>query len=266
MKKDSTYNERLRQENELTKLKIQAEFGAQFHSNKEVNPVIENIWLNNIMEFEKAAQRKETIKLGDKIGNPVFTPVAEIGDENISEELMKVMELLQKYKIVIETTDGASDRELYRFITEELVLEEMAVVDIPNMFTFYIYEEFYPNDDADIRKMAKDFINSLVIKKDDYLDNFLSFSNEEESEVKIQNLKRKLLLFRDAYDDLRLEEFNIKSLVIDDKNAEMKFDFRLGLLIPGNNEFHLISGPGRFHFISEMGFWGIDEVEMSGVF
>ena len=73
MKKNSTYSDFLKQENEITKLKIQAEFGLRLQEGgNELNPAIENIWLNNILEFERSLVNNEQITVREKLGNPVF--------------------------------------------------------------------------------------------------------------------------------------------------------------------------------------------------
>ena len=59
--------ERLHIENELLKLKMQAELGAHFHQENDMPAEVENMFLKNILAFHQAADHKKTIKIFDKI-------------------------------------------------------------------------------------------------------------------------------------------------------------------------------------------------------
>ena len=124
MKKNSGYNEILRHENEITKLKIQAEFGLELNGNEKLNPAIENIWLNQILEYERGMINNKKITVGELLEHPFCKPIEEISDDNLIGELQKVMELLRLKNIVVESIDGIDDREMYRFILQELFLAE----------------------------------------------------------------------------------------------------------------------------------------------
>ena len=67
--------EQLRLENELMKLKMQAEFGAVFgETNAELPPEMERVFLQNIIAVEEHYQNRKTIKVYDLIGRPAFQP------------------------------------------------------------------------------------------------------------------------------------------------------------------------------------------------
>ena len=80
MEQKTNYNEMLRHENELTRLKIKAEFGVDIKETDSLNPAVENIWLNNILEFERAVMKNEKITIAELMGNPVFKKVNDIPD------------------------------------------------------------------------------------------------------------------------------------------------------------------------------------------
>ncbi len=265
MKNNPSYGEILRHENEITKLKIQAEFGLELNGNEELNPAIENIWLNQILEYERGMINNKKITVGEMLENPVCKPVEEISEDDLSGEIQKVMELLRLKNIVVESVDGIDDREMYRFITQELFLTETDSCYPKNMIVCFIYEEFHPNEECDIKRHSNDFINALIKKGEDYFEMFISSGKEEEKEVKSQNLKRRISFFRDAFDEVRLEEFNITSLNVMEINAEVNFDFKFAVLPPESKAFHYISGPGKFIFLKEYDFWNIEEVVMKGV-
>ena len=62
--------EEMQFENELLKLKASAEFGAAIHSEGTAPPEIENQFLKNVFEFERAWKDMKTVKVFDFIGKP----------------------------------------------------------------------------------------------------------------------------------------------------------------------------------------------------
>jgi len=53
---------------------------------------------------------------------------------------------------------------LYRFITEELFKEELDDIKIEGMTHHYIYEEFHPNHEHDIKNRCKEFLDEFLNK------------------------------------------------------------------------------------------------------
>ena len=255
MNTNLNYGEILRHENEITKLKIQAEFGLELNGDGEINPAIENIWLNQILEYERAMIDNKKMTIGELIGNPKFQNVSEVLEENVSKELQSVMELLHKKNIIIDSQYEVNDREMYRFITEELFLHETNSTFPKNMILGFIYEEFHPNDEGDIKRYSNEFVNSLADKSETYYETFISKSDDEIKDVQLQNLKRRLILFRDAFDKIRIEEFTIKTFIIEDKNAEVIFDFKMAVLPTESKTFHRLAGSGKFIFINACCSW-----------
>ena len=265
MKKSTSYTEILRQENEITKLKIQAEFGIELNSADELNPLIESIWLNQILEYERSMLNNKKITVGELLGHPTCKPVEEISDDEMSIELQKVMELLRQKNIVVESVNGIDDVEMYRFITKELFLKEADSCMPKNMIVCYVYEEFYPNDECDLKIKADEFINAFIDKDETFIDRYFVSFDDEVKETQFQKLKRRIILFRDAFDEIRLEEFNITSFDIIQKKAEVLFDFKLSVFPPGSKVSHSISGPGKYVFTNDYDFWILEKVFMAGV-
>lgn len=265
MKKSTSYTEILRQENEITKLKIQAEFGIELNSEDELNPLIESIWLNQILEYERSMLNNKKITVGELLGHPTCKPVEEISDDEMSIELQKVMELLRQKNIVVESVNGIDDVEMYRFITKELFLKEADSCMPKNMIVCYVYEEFYPNDECDLKIKADEFIHALIDKDETFIDRYFVSFDDEEKETQFQKLKRRIILFRDAFDEILLENFNITSHTILNETAEICFDFEISVLPPHSRTYHSISGPGKYKFVKENNFWILEDVFMNGI-
>jgi hypothetical protein len=267
MSKNYDYNDHLRQENELTRLKIKAEFGVDLNENGNLNPAIENMWLNQILEFERAAIKNEKTTVGALIGNPSLKPSAEINDADINEELSKLMALLQSNKIVVESIAGIDEREFYRFITEELIHEETDSKMPGNMIMCFIYEEFHPNHPHDIERRAREFIDCMQEKEKTKMDFFMSSGEGEIENIKMENLHRRIALFKDAFDEINIEEFHIKQINIskEETTAELICSYRIEALPPGSRVYHQISGEGVIYFENKYDWWCISDVAMKGV-
>jgi hypothetical protein len=267
MKQKSNYNEVLRHENEITRLKIKAEFGVEVNEMEDLNPAVENIWLNHILEFERASKNNEKITVAELLGNPVFKPVNQIGEQEITGELVELMGFLKTKNVAINSVAGVDDREMYRFITEELVLKETESNMPKNMILCYIYEEFHPNHPYDIEKQAKEFINDLEKKDGNSVDYYLASGDGEVKKIEINNLRRRITLFKDAFDEIRIEEFRTKEITVqnEDTTAKLVFDYKIAALPPGSKTYHYLSGTGEMHFMNQYGWWGIETINMKGV-
>lgn len=147
------------EENDYLKAKLNAEYGSQFsESSSELPEDVENQWLKNMEAFEKAHENPQYRKVYDIIGRPDFKKAATLTKKEISSELERILQLLDDHNIVIDFIADYEDKVKYRFITEELFEKEMTVVDVPGMYSCYIYEEFHPNPLLD----AKDAINEII--------------------------------------------------------------------------------------------------------
>jgi len=76
-------NDELNMENELEKLKMQAQFGAKFFpGNMELPPELEAEWLKNVRAFEEQYQNAPPLQtMAQILGNPGVKPLHEISQE-----------------------------------------------------------------------------------------------------------------------------------------------------------------------------------------
>lgn len=119
-----------------------------------VHPMIENEFLNSVEAFESSFRNAKPILLYDFIERPDFIPVTDIPDSQVCVELDKIMNILNNKGIQLDTLCDVEEREIYRFVTEELFVHEMDNVRIPGMMTCFIYEEFHHNHEYDLRRYS----------------------------------------------------------------------------------------------------------------
>ena len=98
--------EEMRLENDIMKLKLQAEFGAQFDEiSNDVSPEMEQQFLKQVYDFEKAWEQQEITTVAGLLGDPVFTPLEDIAEEALETEWKKVLDLYEAKGISVDFTN-----------------------------------------------------------------------------------------------------------------------------------------------------------------
>ena len=251
-------NNRLKQENEEKKKQLQEEFGAKYWSSPNASalpPEIENEFLNQIMAYENSYKETKQVSVYEFIEKPPYRKLYEISDEELSEELENLLTYMNEHQVNLDTLCEVDDRELYRFITEELFLQEMDDMHIPGMMSCFIYEELHPNHGYDIDRYANEFFRS-------YLDKSTEFSTHELStNASTQEWHKH---FRDAFSRFDIQYFNILTLNFDIEKeiAEVEFDCEFTGQVDGSKEVLLFKGKGVMGFVYQWDFWYVDSIKM----
>ncbi len=102
--------EDLRKENELLKLKLTAETGAHFGAVSNLDPVIENEFLKNVIEFEKKFVRAGRKTVYEILGKPAYLKTGEIADKFLASELARINKILMAHNIVVDFLAEYPDR------------------------------------------------------------------------------------------------------------------------------------------------------------
>lgn len=156
--------EDLRIENEVLKLKMNAMFGAKFDNSESMPPQLENIFLNQVLQFETAWAESTPVTMHEAIGSPSCPPAETLDEKEMRNELGKIYNLFQKHNISLSFQKELPLSTVYRFITEELFKVTM-LPQVPGMFHMYSYEEFHPDHQADIEAVVKQFMEGYFNKE-----------------------------------------------------------------------------------------------------
>jgi len=261
---------KLRFENELKKIKLSLERDASFFSPFDAEPSLEleSLWLDHILKFEEAFNHRKSIVLYEKIGRPEYRIVEDIPDNEMKNELERITEILFHHKIVVDTIYEVDDREIYRFITEDLFAEEVEDIPIKEMIGHIIYEEFYPNHECDIRNLCKEFIVDVLNKQSELYPDYISIANKmkiEGGDIDPHELIEKIEVFRQSFDSLKLDQFRILFLNITGIKAEVDFYIRYSVISKQSKDKKIYSGKGRFGFIYKYDFWFLSEMMIPGI-
>lgn len=145
MKKKSALCQReeyLRFQNELKKMKMVLEYGATFGETPPgIPPEVESVWLDRILELEKACATSEWVAVYEKIGMPPYHETSDIPDHKIHVELIRLLKILINHGIYIESAEEVDDRVLYRYITEEVFSSVMQDISLPGYDVRFVYGE-----------------------------------------------------------------------------------------------------------------------------
>src|SRR5437762_6150214 len=119
-------------ENEILKIKMQAERGAWFGGNMEdLPPEVEAEFLKNVQQFEDSFDKASQVSIYECIGKPEYKKAEELRPEEVKDEITKVIELLHSKNIILEVLGQYDLSLIYKFITEELFLETIREVNFP---------------------------------------------------------------------------------------------------------------------------------------
>jgi hypothetical protein len=204
-------------ENEIIKIKLQMQFGDDFvmKTNGTLPPEIENQFLKQIMAFEANQGSGEEVTVFERIGKPDFKKTEELKSAEISTELVRLNELMESKGIMLNICDGPyDDAIIYKFITEELFLENVEKEFVENTICNFIYEEFHLNDKAEITRNTHEFMKQWFARE------FTEQSYEladpmVTADGKVMPLKKvfkKMSLFFDAFEAFKNDDFSIEDV------------------------------------------------------
>jgi hypothetical protein len=223
-KKKST--EELGAENELMKLKMMAEFGGDFIGSEDIPAEVENHFLKQIMSFHKQHDKSSLTTVYKFIGEPEYNHVSDMTDKEVKKELKRLFGLMNKNGVSLDVLAETPEREVYRFITEELFKHEIEEVKMKGWVNHFVYEEFHPNADYDVRSAVSYCIPAIFNKGQVLFEEHFSEDLKDSLGLStdIEDLKEKISAFWQHFHSVKMESYKITELVMDEekKTAHVK--------------------------------------------
>lgn len=209
--------------NEKKKEDLREQYGMSLEGHSEkMSPQAEGEWLDYITEFERQFENAKQISVRERIGNPDVKPLAQVPDSDLAAELDRILNVLGEHNIAIDFLHEQDDREMYRFITEELLDEMTDDIRIPGMVSHFIYEEFHPNDEDDITAAIDEFLYALF--KEEFKDpesmfyHTVSQENMHDADgrpLSMMEFKELVSDFYEAYPVVMKHSVEVTNIVID---------------------------------------------------
>lgn len=271
---DDYYNKKI--DLELKKKELAEKYGAKFGQAGNLPPELENEWLNHIEQFEQQYKDAKQTTVWEYLGKPDFRKVSDIDLDKIPIELKRLMDYMNENNIALDTLCDVEDRELYRFITEELFVHEIDNMHIEGMMTCFTYEEFHPNAKHDI-EMAFDYFFRMTLAKmkniggEGYDLLYIDKENFVDSDGKNpgkKQVKKRINTFLDTFDYFEVVSNEIMAVNINQEQTDAKLIFDIEYKGCFNNSPECITYKGRGNFWlkpSKYGGWSIYRIDMPGL-
>lgn len=262
-------DEALHAENNLLKIKLGMEHGMhQTGDTYDLSPEVENQWLKQIYAFEQQHKDAKPITLYDYLGRPDFLKYDTLTPEETAVELKRIRSIMAANDVEVDCVGTYDDITIYKFVTEELFLHEMDNMRIPGMVCHFIYEEFHPNHDHDLRRYVSDFLKTIFDRKwDEQFDPFalalkVTFSGKLLNRADVSAI---IITFQEAHDALDLASLNITEVIINAGITTATVSGLLSVFAKRQGEHLLYEGACSFDFVREEEYWYIDAFDIPGI-
>ncbi len=229
--------------------------GAVFGNipNKELPPEIEKQFLKNIERFEDAWQNAKNITIHEKIGKPQLKRPESLTERELSEELKIITEILLQNSITLDTICPVDDNTLYTFIVDEFMKVEVQDMQIPGFMQCYIYEEYHPNHEYDIKKLVGEVIKYILNKKENEFENY---------DVKYIKNYPELQLFTKAFEKFTLHHLNISNINVEHEKATVTFETKFTGHMDVSSGKVVFQGTGTAMLIQNQSYWWITQLDL----
>ena len=209
--------EKLKAENAFYKLKLMLEEDMCFEGPEweQFSIKDQNQLLNSLIHIENMQREGKRELLFDKIGCPdFFYPDSAISDQHIDKALERMLILLHSHNIHLETiSPNTSPRELYRFVVEELIHEELNDCGMPNREYHFVYDDFHPDPLFESISLAQEDCMGAIFSKTPvkWLCNFFEedLCLNQYYPLTAGQFKRKINRFKNAFDNIELNDIQM---------------------------------------------------------
>lgn len=246
-------------ENENLKSTLREDFGATLSESDDIPPEIENQFLTNMIAYENAYKDSKQISVYDFIGKPEFKLAESLDENEISFELKKIVELLAKHFIALDCICKYPDEVIYKFITQELFFKEIDDIRLEGFWCNYIYEEFHPNHEYDIKQQCEELIRVIFSNDWRYINAcFCESILINGKSFHRNNLDEFYCWFLDQWKSASVTETNITEIAFD----EMKGHSTVRVLISNEPSQTTEQLTFKFKLIREFDWWSINSLDI----
>jgi hypothetical protein len=144
------------------------------------------------------------------------------------------------------------------------------------MTSCFIYEEFHPNAEHDIKSAIDYFFRMTMGKMKNiggkgydllYIDEE-NYCDAKGNVIDKEKVKKSINDFLDSFDSFNIDTYEVKSLVVNETKDDALVEFEICYrgIFEGTKQFVEFKGNGRFKLRpSEYGGWGIYHIDIPGL-
>ena len=145
--------------------KLRDEYGMEFeYTDSRLSPEAENEWLDHVLEFERQFEQARRITVRERIGDPPIQPLSDLPLYAVEEAVTALLELLAAHDIAVDFLGDVDEVEAYRYLTEELLDEDMDDIRIEGMVTHFAYS----TPEYDVQMWVESFVLDVFTHEKEY--------------------------------------------------------------------------------------------------
>jgi hypothetical protein len=224
-KKKEKNEDELKDENDFLKMSLMAEYGGDFIGGSDLPPDVENLFLKQIKDFHKKQSKALPKKIYEIIGEPEYDHTADLSDKEIKIKLKKLLKKLSEKGIMVSSIMQVPEREMYRFITEDVFKTVIQYAKGTNMFLNIFYEEYFPSDEAEVKVIAQDFILFAFDLSTVFIDHdlfALQIKNSYNISIEKEDLILQIERFKRQYKALQILDINFNFIEVNKEGFNAK--------------------------------------------
>ncbi len=143
---------------------LRDKYGMQAeYTNPVLSPEEEIAWLDHILVFEQQLENVKTITVRERIGNPTLKPLDDIPLYALGQAVDDLLDLLAENGVDVDFLGDFDDIAAYRYLTEELIDEE---IDDLRGGWMSIFTPSTP--EYDVQMWVEDFVLDLFTQEQEY--------------------------------------------------------------------------------------------------
>ncbi len=234
---------------------------------KEIDPGPVDTLLDSISALEELQKESVLCSVYELIEKPPFQPDINLNDLEVGQALIALQHRMSEYGILLTVLapEDYSDRTIYRFMTNELFLYEIAYWS-EGETTQFIYEEFHPNHRYTIVEQGNRFIKMVAEGRFDQLnrclaEQFLDRHTIPFYQVSVQDdVTDHLNNLIEEWWPHTLQNGSVENVLIADDSEMAQATLLLNLGVEGDPNYLLKTG--RIFFSRYDLWWVIEQVEI----
>lgn len=243
----------LRMDNKIKRLELELK-GAKFLEHNpdgiQLPPEIEAQMLDQILAFEKMKVNAEEIEIYQFLGKPRYKKIDALSSEEIIIELARVLKLMAKKGVMLDSMAIVDDEIFYRFITEEFFFKKMLDMPVKGFIRHFIYEEFHPNDQLNALKTVEFFLQAYMHEEENFNIKFLC----------IDEIHEYLANFKDLYARFELKKMESLDHKIMKTKGYVNVEIEFEAFIENSLKSHTYEGIIHVELKKRKGDWQISKL------
>jgi hypothetical protein len=145
--------------------KLRDKYGMVFeHTDSRLPPEVENEWLDYILEFERQFEQAKLITVRQRIGDPRIPSLSDLPRDAVGEAVTVLLDLLAAHGVAVDFLGDVDELEAYRYLTEELLDEEMDDIRVEGMTVHFTYS----TPEYDVQMWVEDFVREVFTHEKEY--------------------------------------------------------------------------------------------------